>query len=802
MGGLEKTSGKVPLEAQIIKDAGNKFEKAQQDIDGSRNLLEKPAEAAPIVNAKARPFSSRRLSTGSAAGKYKSSVRVFGERNAAEGGKISSLSTMGNRPEGEGRITFNFEDADLYEVIKTMAELLGINYIVDPGIKGKVTIHTAHKLRKSDLFPVFSQILEINGFAAMKDGGLYRIVPLKDAPRMPTDALFTMGQKDVPPKDRIIIQIIPLQYMSVQEMTKFLTPFLSSGGTIVASAPTNTLVVVDKGSNILKILELVETFDINMLARVYYRFYTLNYLDPKEVVKLIKEFTASYGKPPDGMVKFVALEHLNTFLAISTIPGIFDRIEEFVRQIDINVLDRVYYRFYPLEYLDAKEIAEIMKEFIPSYGKEASTTINFIALERLNTLLAISTMPDVFDKIEELVHQIDVVDESVAARIFIYFVKNGGADELATLLNNVLTGKKTEKQETKKAGGASEVPENPFSKAKMAEKKAEKTATKAGESTKKSAAGKKTSGKSGKGSSTLMGEVTITPDEIRNSLIIESTPSDYRIIQGILNKIDIMPRQVLIQATIAEITLDSSTEFGVEYALGQGAGALGAGFMATVGKSGLTYSIGVTNKWYAALTALATKDRLNVISSPHVLASDNQEAKIDVSREIPLASGQTSVSSGSTISETTIEYRDTGVILSVTPHINERGLVTMDISQEVSNLEGTMAVGRITSESANEYPVFSKRVVKTTLTVGHGQTIAIGGLIRDQEKVETRGLPCLIDMPVVKYLTGSWKKETEKIELIVLITPRVVDDMDDVEAMTNEFKQKVQSVMKQFYPQQ
>ena len=120
----------------------------------------------------------------------------------------------------------------------------------------------------------------------------------------------------------------------------------------------------------------------------------------------------------------------------------------------------------------------------------------------------------------------------------------------------------------------------------------------------------------------------------------------------------------------------------------------------------------------------------------------------------------------------------------------------MDISQEVSNYDGDQFV------AGKEYPKFSKRVVKTTLTVGHGQTIAIGGLIRDREKEETRGLPCLIDVPVIKYLTGSWSKETEKIELIVLITPRVVDDMDDVEAMTNEFKQKVQSVMKQFYPQQ
>lgn len=424
--------------------------------------------------------------------------------------------------------------------------------------------------------------------------------------------------------------------------------------------------------------------------------------------------------------------------------------------------------------------------------------VKFIALERLNTLLAVSTTPDVFGKIEELVRQIDIVDETVAARIFVYFVKNGGANELATLLNTVLTGKETQKETEKKAGGSSNISGNPFSMAKAAEKKAEKTAAKAGESTKKTTEGKKAAGAPGEGSGTLMDEVTITPDEIRNALIIEASPADYKIIEGILKQIDIMPRQVLIEATIAEITLDSTTEFGVEYALGHGAAAGNASFLATLGSAGLTYSIGVTDKWFVELNALATKGRLNVISSPHVLASDNQEAKIDVSREIPLASGTTNVSSGSTISETTIEYRDTGVILSVTPHINERGLVTMDISQEVSNYDGNIAVGK----AGNEYPTFSKRVVKTTLTVGHGQTIAIGGLIRNREKEETKGLPCLIDIPVIKYLTGSWSKETEKIELIVLITPRVVDDMDDVEAVTNEFKQKVQSVMKQFFPKQ
>jgi len=197
----------------------------------------------------------------------------------------------------------------------------------------------------------------------------------------------------------------------------------------------------------------------------------------------------------------------------------------------------------------------------------------------------------------------------------------------------------------------------------------------------------------------------------------------------------------------------------------------------------------------AELNALAKKGLVNVISSPHVLASDNKEARIDVSREVPVASGQTTVASGATVSETTIEYRDTGVILSVTPHINDRGLVTMDISEEVSDLDEDVNV------AGKNYPSFFKRTVKTTLTVKHGQTIVIGGLIRDKEEEDISGVPCLIDVPVVRYMFGLSKKKSEKIELIVLITPRVVADLDDVDAVTQEFKQKVRNVINRFYPQ-
>jgi len=649
-------------------------------------------------------------------------------REAAIEADLSPKAVQPKKREKEsgkgGRIIFNFDNADLYEVIKTIADLLKINYIVDRGIKGRVTIHTAGGLSKRDLFPVFFQILEANGLTAIEEGSLYKIVPLKDASRMPINSRFGLEGEKVPPSERIIIQIIPLKFISAQEMTKLVTPFVSTGGTIISEPKSNTLLVVDKWFNILKILRLVQAFDV-------------------------------------------------------------------------NVLERVYYRFYPLKYLDAEDTVKAMTDFMSAYQKVGNLVVKFIPITGLNILFVVSSTPLVFDKIEDIIRQIDVLDEEIAPRVYVYFVKNGEAKDLAELLDKVFLKKSPSRDKdkprdkTRKAGGSATIAGNPLSAARVKEKKVEKAAeAKTKETPRKSSPAAKGEPS---GSGTLMGEINITPDEMRNALIIEAIPSDHRIIEDILRQIDVLPRQVLIEATIAEVTRTASTELGVDWAFGKGAAGAGAGsFLATIGKTGLKYSIGVTDKWYAELNALAKKGLVNIISSPHVLASDNKEARIDVSREIPVASGQTTVASGATVSETTIEYRDTGVILSVTPHINDRGLVTMDISQEVSDLDEDVNV------AGKNYPSFFKRTVKTTLTVKHGQTIVIGGLIKDKEEEDISGVPCLIDIPVVRYLFGEETKKTQKIELIVLITPRVVVNLDDVDRVTEEFKQKVKNVVKLF----
>jgi len=441
-----------------------------------------------------------------------------------------------------------------------------------------------------------------------------------------------------------------------------------------------------------------------------------------------------------------------------------------------------------LKNTDAEETVKILGEIFPLYTTAGKADVKFIAITRLNAMLAVSSDSQVFDKIEEFISRLDVADLEVEPRIYVYFVKNGQSDQLAGILKSVF-GTGTKKSEKTRGKVVSQLAQNPLSarvleEAKAKEEKTEPQKPPAGLASEPSAPGE---------AGSLKGEINITSDEVRNALIIEAVPSDYRIVEDVLRRIDVLPRQVLIEATIAEITLDDENSLGIEWSYTKG-GTPGSGLLsATMGETGLAYSIGIANRIKADLSAFAKDNKVNILSSPHILASDNKEARIDISNEIPVASSNYEyTSTENPVIATNIQYRDTGVILTVTPHINERGLVTMEISQEVSEVSSSVKV------AGKEYPSFYKRNIATTLTVKHGQTIVIGGLIKENRSDTAQGTPCLVHIPVIRFLFGSESKEFHKTELIVLITPRVVIDLEDVDTVTEEFKQKVDNVIKVF----
>jgi general secretion pathway protein D len=466
-----------------------------------------------------------------------------------------------------------------------------------------------------------------------------------------------------------------------------------------------------------------------------------------------------------------------------------------VGAFDIGLFEKTNHRFYFLNNVDAEDVVKILEQVFATTMQSRADGVKFIPIKRLNSFLTLSPDTRVFTKIQQLLLNIDTATEDIDPRIYVYFVRNGSANDLSDLLNQVFVGEATNSN-GEKSHSLSPLPQKPdFGREQNKETKeksglrlqarAEASPTKQAQPAPAGAVQELAAV-----SSAFKGPIKITADEIRNAIIIEAVPSDYRLIRSVLKTLDVLPRQVLIEATIAEIDYNIVTDLGVQWEYLKGA-TFGTGLQTlTASSTGLAFAIGVSDELKITLQALERENKVNILSSPHVLASDNHEARIDVSQEIPTVTAETVVpTSGEAIVTTTVQYRDTGVLLAVTPHINERGLVTMDIYQEVSEQADDVEV------AGESFPSFFKRVVQTSLTVQHGQTIVLGGLIRENRTDASSGVPWLARIPVIGFLFGSTRDAFTKTELIILLTPLVIADLDEVDEVTEGFKSKVKSVV-------
>lgn len=644
-------------------------------------------------------------------------------------------------PDSSGDVVLNFDDADLLEVIRTFAEILGINYTLESEISGKVTIHTSRGLNKKDIFPVFYQILEANGLTAVKDGNFYRITGLQDTSRMPLRFKGGKDGKELPPDERMAVQIIPLKHVTADEMSKILEPFVTEFGTLITHESSNMILLIEKNSVIQKVNYLVDMFDVDNLANAAHRFYKLKYTTPEEMSKLLGEVLSAFNKGKKDLVKFVAVQ-------------------------------------------------------------------------RLSLLIAVSSDSESLKWLDRMVSEFDVPGEEGESKIFVYFVKNGIAKDIGGILGSVfgivtaapesgqnsVDGNGNASQQTQVKGSAqpqgSTAQANPYLNSPQASVSSPQNlsaglAGGGGETASQAGGGQKQSAPGSGLSSSLKGKVKITADETRNALIIEAMPSDYRMISGILKILDVLPRQVLIEVTIADISLNDKDSLGVDWSYKAGAGNPGASLLeAYAGSSGLKFVVGEQNRWTATLASLASKNKAKILSAPTVLASDNKEAKIDIADEIPVVSTEyTASATGSTpVFQTNVEYKKTGIMLAVTPHINENGLVSMKLSQEVSDVGGSVIA------AGKEYTSFKKRTITTDLTVGDNQTIVLGGLMKESRDKGSAGVPILSSIPVIGFLFGKQTENVSKTELIILITPKVIKSLDSVDKMTESFRNKIETV--------
>ncbi len=580
-------------------------------------------------------------------------------------------------------IGFRLENADLLQVINIIAGHLKLNYVVDPAVKGTVTINTAGELRREDLLPVLETILKINGATAIQTGNFYRIVPLAQAPKTALPVFSDATGKTLPTDDRVIMQIIPLRFVSAADMAKMLTPFLSDGGSIAVHEAGNILVVADNSLNMKRLMEILAQFDN----------------------------------------------------------------AEFAQQ-------RV--RLVPVRNNVASSLVPELESIFAAYALSAKNTpLRFVPIDRINGILVVTPDPAGFVDVEKWIAKLDQPAPPSGIQTFVYRVANSEADYLARLLSSMYAGAPVEAAPAK---GSAMEPARPVS-----------------------AAG-----------------VRITPDPVNNSLIIQSTAQAYAEMAKTLMELDVVPRQVLIEARVYEVTLTGDLSFGLSYFLQQRSGKERKPLASFTAATGLQASagmlIGNARELLSFLNASENRSRVRVISAPTVLATDNSDAKIQVGSEVPILTSQAVTGaqvSGTTLFTNTIQNRDTGVILTVTPRITSTGMVSLKIAQEISTAQSPPA-------GAIQSPTFQKRLVATRAVVLDGETVALGGLMQTSVTLGRNRVPLLGDIPGLGLLFGQTTRSTVRTELVILLTPRIIPDVPAFRDGTRELTEKLRELRRGF----
>jgi general secretion pathway protein D len=429
--------------------------------------------------------------------------------------------------------------------------------------------------------------------------------------------------------------------------------------------------------------------------------------------------------------------------------------------------------------------------------------VRFIPIERLNGFIIITPQPHYLEQAKMWLERFDRVGGTGGGvRLFVYYVQNGKAENLAGLLTQTFGGGQAQatRPTTTPSLAPGLAPSNIMSSSPpgsttgnpFGSTLGSPLASTGGIATQAPGAMAPMAGATlsvSDDSGGPAGQVRVVADRENNALLILATSAGYDKIEATLKKLDTAPRQVLIEVTIAEVTLTDTLKYGLEWVFNnaRGGGQLinSTGAVPSVQVPGFSYArVASDGTIQAVLNMLASTNNLNVLSSPHIMVADNQTAKIQVGDSVPIA-GPTTVVGVNAVSS--VQYLDTGVILSVTPHINAGGLVNLDITQEVSVPSAT------TSSSLNS-PTVSKRSAQTKVTVQSGETTVLGGLISEQSTAGSSGLPFLSSIPILGGLFGTQNRTTIKTELVVLITPRVANNVGQAKMVSDEFRKKMKDV--------
>ncbi len=634
--------------------------------------------------------------------------------------------------------SFDFPNADIADIVKAISELTGRNFILDPGVRGKVSIIAPSKITVAEAYKMFLSALAIHGYAIVPSDGYYKIRPSRAAQR---DSIETYSGSYYPNSDQMITKIIHLKYISADEVLKQFRNITTKDGDINAYAPTNSIIISDYGSNVDRIVKIISQLDV---------------------------------------------------------PGFEDQIE-----------------VVPVRNAKAKDLADLIEKIVnkgqPSTGRgggvssgfqgsvprftrpgAAPTTSNqqggsyFMAFpdDRTNALIVVGNKAGIA-RVKKLVDQLDIrMSAADAGGVYVYYVKFGDAEKIAQVINGVAKDAGPEAANRTQQGGTSAPRFLPpsFLNAPGQENP---------------------QGSSGQ---IFGGDVKVTADKNSNSLVIVASKPDYEKVINLLNRIDIAQDQVYVEAVILEMSVQNADTWKVGfYQYGKyGKGGFSTfspdelgGLTSLTGGSGVIIPFADGEQKFTQFSAsstgtvtqneitvpnilgfinfLKTNSQANVLSTPRILALNNQEAQIKVVDRVPTSINSTSTAAGQT-SNTTFE--DAGIDLKIKPFISPASeTIRMEITQLVSQpTSPTSAVAQALRQATT---VIAKREIKTNIVVRNGDTAVLGGLVRNQETETVSKVPILGDIPVLGWLFKSNESRNDKINLMVFLTPKVIRNAQD-----------------------
>ncbi|WP_246098983.1 type II secretion system secretin GspD [Tepidimonas thermarum] len=663
------------------------------------------------------------------------------------------------------RVSLNFEGAPIGQLAQALlGDLLQLNYTVDAGADIPISLRTHQPIPRPQVLDVLDAALLPHDLAIVRDpAGVYHVTKRSTTP----GARPVVGAARVRELPGAGIVIAPLNHIGAAEMAKILAPVAPREALVHVDTLRNVLVLQGSKAQLTGWLDLVDAFDVDFLAGMSVGVFVLEYANVNDV--------------RDAMQMLLGT----------------DRAGEIVGQAASTASS-----------IPAQATGGPQGAATATVGA-ASASVNPLAgllrvlpIERLNALVVVTPRQHILTQVETWIRRLDRPTDAHESALFVYPVQHGSAVDLAEMLNGLFgadgartTGVAAGNAPTQLTRASGPSAANPASATAANARTAGATTTPALAPIAPMGAAGAGNGQAALTSATrLEGNIRVVADEKRNALLIRAPRPEYRRIEQALRELDKAPAQVLIEASIVEVTLTGSLQYGVEWFLQnslsggrEGQALLNLRQSGAIGprQPGFSYTIlnraGVIR---AALNALADNSLLRVLSNPSVLVQDNHNATIQIGRQQPIKTA-TTVATSNLVTES-ISYKDTGVMLSVTPSVNAGGTVTMDIVQQVTD------VGEI--DAATGQRNFLTRQIQSRVAVRSGETVVLGGLIRDNETNGSSGLPGLSQIPVLGALFGTQTKQRDRTELLVLLTPRALEDDDALRAASTELRERMRTL--------